>query len=273
MKINRLIIENFRNHKKTEINMERINFFAGHNNAGKTSILAAIEWALTGRCIWTDKAGRGAADLVRQGEKQAAVALDVEGLGVVVRSLPPHSLQVERASGVNEGQAAIYNYLGVDESRLQVAFNAGAFLAMSQAEQRAFLFSAYGLSWTAEQVAAELARWLAEKKYSDEEAQRLAAKARGYYPAGVASGPEIFEAMEKRAKEERRELKKDKQQIESALDEIKAASLNQVPPEGLEDLKNRLAGMKKRRDEMLKACGASREAQARRQALEERSAS
>ncbi|HQD77163.1 MAG TPA: AAA family ATPase, partial [Bacillota bacterium] len=110
MKINRLIIENFRNHKKTEINMERINFFAGHNNAGKTSILAAIEWALTGRCIWTDKAGRGAADLVRQGEKQAAVALDVEGLGVVVRSLPPHSLQVERASGVNEGQAAIYNY-------------------------------------------------------------------------------------------------------------------------------------------------------------------
>jgi len=270
LKINRLIIENFRNHKKTEINMERINFFAGHNNAGKTSILAAIEWALTGRCIWTDKAGRGAADLVRQGEKQAAVALDVEGLGVVVRSLPPHSLQVERASGVNEGQAAIYNYLGVDESRLQVAFNAGAFLAMSQAEQRAFLFSAYGLSWTAEQVAAELARWLAEKKYSDEEAQRLAAKARGYYPAGVASGPEIFEAMEKRAKEERRELKKYKQQIESALDEIKAASLNQVPPEGLEDLKNRLAGMKKRRDEMLKACGASREAQARRQALEER---
>ncbi len=270
MKINRLIIENFRNHKKTEINMERINFFAGHNNAGKTSILAAIEWALTGRCMWTDKAGRGAADLVRQGEKQAAVALDVEGLGAVVRSLPPHSLQVERASGVNEGQAAIYNYLGVDESRLQVAFNAGAFLAMSQAEQRAFLFSAYGLSWTAEQVAAELARWLAEKKYSDEEAQRLAAKARGYYPAGVASGPEIFEAMEKRAKEERRELKKYKQQIESALDEIKAASLNQVPPEGLEDLKNRLAGMKKRRDEMLKACGASREAQARRQALEER---
>lgn len=90
MRINKLSIENFRNHKKTELNLDRINFFVGGNNAGKTSILAAIEWGLTGRCMWTDRAGRGAADLVRQGEKHAIVAMEVAGLGAVVRSLPPH---------------------------------------------------------------------------------------------------------------------------------------------------------------------------------------
>jgi len=270
LKINRLYLKNFCNHTETEIDLGRINFFVGHNNAGKSSILAAIEWALTGRCLWTDKAGRGAADLVRQGEKQAVVTLDVEGLGAVARSLPPHTLQVGRVAGVNEGQAAIHNYLRADESRLQVALNTGAFLAMTQAEQRAFLFSAYGLSWTAEQVAAELARWLVKKGHKEEDARRLAAKARGYYLAGITSGPEIFEAMEKRAKEERKELKKDKQRAESALAGIGSADLNQAPPEGLEDLKNHLAGMKKRRDEMLKACGAGREAQARRRALEEK---
>ena len=56
LKINSLSIENFRSHKKTEINLDRINFFAGGNNAGKTSILAAIEWVLTGHCLWTDRA-------------------------------------------------------------------------------------------------------------------------------------------------------------------------------------------------------------------------
>lgn len=163
MRINKLSIENFRNHKKTELNLDRINFFVGGNNAGKTSILAAIEWGLTGRCMWTDRAGRGAADLVRQGEKHAIVAMEVAGLGAVVRSLPPHTLQAGKVSGVNEGQAAIHNALGAAEDRLRVALNAGAFVNMSQAEQRAFLFNAYGLTWTVDQVAAELAGWLAKK--------------------------------------------------------------------------------------------------------------
>ena len=105
MKINKLSLTNFRNHKRTEVTLDRINFFVGQNNAGKSSILAAIEWALTGRCLWTDRAGRGAADLVRQGEKQAAVVLDLEGAGGIVRTMPPHSLQAGRVSGVNEGQA------------------------------------------------------------------------------------------------------------------------------------------------------------------------
>jgi DNA repair exonuclease SbcCD ATPase subunit len=270
LRINKLSIENFRNHKKTELNLDRINFFVGGNNAGKTSILAAIEWGLTGRCMWTDRAGRGAADLVRQGEKHAIVAMEVAGLGAVVRSLPPHTLQAGKVSGVNEGQAAIYNALGAAEDRLRVALNAGAFVNMSQAEQRAFLFNAYGLTWTVDQVAAELAGWLAKKGLPEGEAERLAKKARSYYPTGIACGPEIFDAMEKRAKEERKEQKKDRQRIEAALAEIDAASLNQALPEGLEDLKNKLAGMKKRRDELLKACGAGHEMQSRRQSLEEK---
>lgn len=250
MKINRLSIANFRNHRKTEIILDRVNFFAGHNNAGKTSILAAIEWAITGRCMWTDKAGRGAAELICQGEKQAAVALDVAGLGAVIRSLPPHSLQVGRISGVNEGQSAIHNFLGAGEDRLRVALNAGAFMAMSQAEQRAFLFNAYGLSWTAEKVAADLADWLNNKGYKDEDAGRLAKRAKGYYPANITGGPEIFEAMEKRAKEERKELKKDKQRAEAALAEIGDTGTSQKEePSQAEQIQIQLSELKERRDE------------------------
>ena len=270
MKINRLQMQNFRNHTETTIELDRINFFAGRNNAGKSSILAAIEWALTGRCMWTDRAGRGASDLVRQGEKQASVALDVDGLGAVIRSLPPHSLRVGNASGVNEGQAALQNYLRADEARLQLALNTNTFLGMNQAEQRAFLFSAFGLSWTVEQVPVELTRWLIAENFSDEEALRLAVKAKRYYPVGIIAGPEIFEAMEKRAKEERKELKKDKQRAQAALLEISPVNIGRPLPDGIEESKSHLAELNKNRDELLKACGAGRETQIRRQALLEK---
>lgn len=268
MKINRLEIANFRNHKKTKINLDRINFFVGGNNSGKTTILAAIEWALTGRCMWTDKAGRGAADLVRQGEKQAVVALDMEGLGAVIRSLPPNSLQVGQVSGVNEGLAAICNFLGASEDRLRVALNTGAFMAMSQAGQRTFLFNAYGLSWTVERVAADLTDWLTKKGHQKDDAGRLAKKAKSYYPAGITGGPEIFEAMEKRAKEERKELKKDKQRAEAALAEMEDTSPRQnEDPNQAEQIKIRLRELKERRDEFLRACGASESLRAKREAL------
>jgi len=108
LKINSLSLENFRSHKKTEINLERINFFAGGNNAGKTSILAAIEWALTGHCLWTDRAGRGAADLVRQGEKYTAAAL----------KLLSKSEQLRVGIAVSEAlsAAAGLKFLAIDEA-------------------------------------------------------------------------------------------------------------------------------------------------------------
>ncbi|GAB6158803.1 hypothetical protein JCM39194_20030 [Desulfotomaculum varum] len=154
MKINKLMVQNFRNHKQTEIVLDKVNFFVGRNNAGKSSLLAAIEWGLTGKCLWTDKAGRGAAELVSKGAKQAAVGLEVAGIGSIVRTIPPHTLQVGSISGVNEGQAAILNRLAADEDRLKIALNAGAFLNLSASEQLIFLFGAFGLQFTADILAA-----------------------------------------------------------------------------------------------------------------------
>jgi len=268
LKINRISLDNFRSHTKTEIDLDKVNFFVGGNNSGKTSILAAVELALTGQCMWTDKAGRGAADLMRQGEKHMTAALDIEGLGAVIRSLPPHTLQVGRISGVNEGQAAIHNFLGAGEDRLRVSLNAGAFIKMSQAEQRAFLFNAYGLSWTVGQVTADLAGWLVKNGQTEDAAGSLAKKAKSYYPANITAGPEIFDAMEKRAKEERKEIKKEKQQAEAALVEMEnTAPGRYIDPDQTEQVKIRLGELKKKRDELLRTCGAGKDLRARYEAL------
>lgn len=266
MKINKLMVQNFRNHKQTEIFLDKVNFFVGRNNAGKTSLLAAIEWGLTGKCLWTDKAGRGAGDLVSLDAKQALVALDVEGIGSIVRSMPPHSLQVGSISGVNEGQAAILNRLATDEERLKIVLNASAFLSMSNSEQVNFLSGVFNLQFTAEKVAQRLEAWLKDKGQSADRARALATRAKGYYSAGITGGPEVLDAMERRAREYRKELKRDKQRAEAALAEISAAGMA-APVDGrVEELKARLAQLRKKREELLTSAGDS-QLPARREAL------
>lgn len=270
MKINTLRLANFRNHGQSDLNLDKLNFFVGHNNAGKSSLLAAIEWGLTGKCMWTDKAGRGAADLVRQGEKQASVALEVEGMGGILRTMPPHSLQVGRSAGVIEGQAAILNHLQTDEDNLRIALNAAAFLSLSQAEQRSFLFGAYGLNFTAELVAGQLVSWLTSNGHSEETAAKLAEQAKAWYPANMTGGPEVLDVMEKRAKELRRDLKKDKQRTETALEDLtmtiqglgQRAGTDQLP-----EMKDTLVKLRARRDELLKQSG-GKDVQARREKLQ-----
>lgn len=272
MKINTVDMENFRNHQHSSLTLGRLNLFLGRNNSGKSSILAAIEWALTGKCMWTDKAGRGAAELVLEGAKQASVAMEVEGIGGIVRTVPPHSLQVGNMAGVNEGQATILNRLATDEESLRIALNASAFLSLSQPEQRAFLFAAYGLNFTAERVAEQLTTWLIEKGHTEEAAKRLAGQAKGWYPATMIGGPEVLDVMEKRAKELRRDLKKDKQRTEAAIEELRPTLQGPdrvLGSDQVAEIRANLEVVRRRRDELLKQSG-SKDMQARREKLQAR---
>jgi len=56
--IERVCLENFRSHERTEIGLGRLTIVAGRNASGKSSIRQAVEVALTGRCEVTDRAGR-----------------------------------------------------------------------------------------------------------------------------------------------------------------------------------------------------------------------
>ena len=108
----------------------------GPNNSGKSSILAAAEWALTGRNAWTDRAGRGSGDLIARGARECQVGLELDGFGSVVRGMPPHTLAAGRHQGIQEAQASIYHHLGADERLLQLALNAGAFANLAPADRK-----------------------------------------------------------------------------------------------------------------------------------------
>lgn len=262
MRINKLAIQNFRNHRNTAIELDKLNIFVGRNNSGKSSILAAIEYALTGRNLWTDRAGRGAGDLVTRKEKNCQVGLELAGLGGVVRAMPPHTLTAGKSRNIQEGQAAIHHHLEADEQLIQLALNAGSFINMPPAEQKAFLFALCGISCTAEEIAGATVQYLRGTGVADEQAQEAAGRVKALLPRGFGGDPGILEGMEKRAREQRREAKKDLERTRAALAEMELPNL----PDGLdledkEAVERQLAELEREKNELLKAHGARRAAQ------------
>ncbi len=249
MRINKLAVKNFRNHKNTAIDLDRLNIFIGRNNSGKSSILAAVEWALTGRNMWTDRAGRGVNDLITQGEKTCRVAIDLEGFGGIVREIPPHSLTVGRFQGVQEGQMAVYNHLGTaDERLIQLLMNAGAFINMSPAEQKTFLFGLCGISFSPDAVK----KAVLDLTGNEEVARRTV----DLMPGKMDGSPGIIEGMEKRAREMRKEAKKELERTKAALAEMELPNLpNGIGIEDKEEVAGQLKELEREKDMFLKAIG------------------
>jgi len=142
MKISRIRLTNFRNHRDTEIELDRLNIFCGPNASGKSSIKQALEICLTGRCEATDRGGRGADDLIRVGEKRAVVAAGLDPLGEVVRTISPSGskLQVGDWTGsFKVQQELLYRELGADADLISAVINISSFLNLPPKDQAAML--------------------------------------------------------------------------------------------------------------------------------------
>ncbi len=262
MHINKLAIKNIRNHKNNAIELDKLNIFVGHNNSGKSSIPAAVEWALTGRNMWTDKAGRGANELINREGKDCQVGLEIAGLGGVVRAMPPHTLAVGKSRNIQESQAAIYHHLGADEQLIRQALNTGAFITMTPAEQKAFLFALCGISCTAEEISAATVQYLCGVGVPEKQAREIARRVNTLLPRGFGGDPAILEGMEKRAREERRETKKDLERTRAALSEMELPNFpDGIGPEDKEAVERQLAGLEAEKNELLKDYGARRVAE------------
>jgi len=76
--LSKLVLENWRNHPKTSLDLDHVNVFAGGRGSGKSSILAAMQFLLTGRTEWAE-GGQGLDTHIRDGAKKAKVTGVLEG--------------------------------------------------------------------------------------------------------------------------------------------------------------------------------------------------
>jgi DNA repair exonuclease SbcCD ATPase subunit len=141
MKIQRLVLKNFRSHQETMLELDRFNFIRGPNGSGKSSIQLALEYLFTGRCELTDAAGRGAEALIRSGEKELEVSATMESGKTLCRRRTPRSQIVEvngKRVPLDAAETFLTKQFGSADV-LSAVLNADRFVEMPEAEQQKFL--------------------------------------------------------------------------------------------------------------------------------------
>lgn len=257
MKIERLSISQFRCHDSLDVPLDRVTVIVGANGTGKSSIKAALEYALTGRCEWTDGRGSGADELIKHGIRQANITVGIEGLGQIQRTVPNY-LRVEGMDGpTTDQQKALYERLGASEQVLSALFNTGAFLSLDRAAQKTLLFGLLGFTFTREDLAAKISEFSGRED------------AAGWIIGQLVEdvyGPDVFDRLEKAAVEERRTLKR-------VAKELDAQAVPSVPlPEGVtaeqaEQVDKLLQELSAERDGLMRQLGEGRASTQARESL------
>jgi predicted ATP-dependent endonuclease of OLD family len=141
MKIQTLILKNFRSHGETVLALDRLNFIRGPNGCGKSSVQMAVEYLLTGRCQLTDGAGRGVEALIRAREKELEASATFQNGETICRRRTGRSHIVEingKRVPLDAAEAALEKRFGLGDV-LSAVLNADRFITMPKAEQRKFL--------------------------------------------------------------------------------------------------------------------------------------
>lgn len=146
MKIGNLELKNFRNHASTFMVFDKLNFIFGRNNAGKSTIKQALEYALTGENEYIP-GGKNAKEQIRFGEDSAFVEAEIEELGTLKRIIKVKGNEVELNSNRipdKEVLKEIEDVFGVDYDTLSCVINSSKFINMSPNDQKDFLFRLSG---------------------------------------------------------------------------------------------------------------------------------
>ena len=141
MRIQKLVLKNFRSHEETVLELDQLNFIRGSNGSGKSSIQMALEYLFTGRCALTDAAGRWAEGLIRSGEKELEVSATLLDGETVCRRRTARSQSVEidgRRVPIDVAEAFLSKKIGAADL-LSAVLSVDRFVKQSAAEQQRLL--------------------------------------------------------------------------------------------------------------------------------------
>jgi len=230
-------VEGFRRVVDAELRMTKpVNLLLGRNRSGKSSIVYAIQAALTGQCAVQSRKGESVKQLVKDGASKASIELTMLGLNA---ETPLEGVRVERritktsqnltcltviqsADGepsfeawegtTTEQQKALYDLLGVTADQMEALLEAGTFLDMAPKDQTAFLASLAGSEVTAETVKGALPEWVAT----------LPDAASSVLAGAIASsppGPGLIDSADVYLRDERKKVKGVLKRLETVIAE------------------------------------------------------
>lgn len=158
MQLSSIKLTNFLNHSEAAVDFNKVNIFSGHNGAGKTAILQAILFALT---------GISRRDPVQWGAKSCAVNLVSNDLEITRKETRSGSkeLSLWKKGGDFEGtttekQSQLMRLFGMTETQVEAVLETGRFLELKDDDRKDVIFRALDIRVTAE----HLLGWLGKQQ-------------------------------------------------------------------------------------------------------------
>lgn len=248
-------IRNFRTYGEVELAPDRVNICVGPNGAGKSSLRLALEMALTGRAAGvTDERGSGSEWLIRQGEREAQVAVTFADGKTLTRTIRRGAANRVTLTGVTGGteaiEAALWARLRVGRDELSVVLNGDRFLQLPAATQQAMLWRLSGWIYSPISLRTALGDTVPELAMVATQAQTL------------SGGPEALDELESRARSTRTQA--NRRVAELTADHARlgggAALPEGILPNDRPDLQLRFDGLSKARDLLQRRLGAAQSA-------------
>lgn len=154
MKLSTLEVENFRRFGGRQgWTLAPVTLLTGANEVGKTTVIDALEFVLSGLTRTTDGSGAGRENLIHHGANRASVTITSADADSVTRTVP-HSLSmswVTKRIGVDEAQAELERVMGCSGKDAALTLR-GRFWALDQKSQASLLFHLLGLKIRSEDV-------------------------------------------------------------------------------------------------------------------------
>ena len=140
----RLRVHDFRSLREIDLTFaEPVTLVVGSNGAGKSSLAGAIQYALQGKCQWTDGKGDGAAALVRHGRPRSTVQLTVKA-GDILREITPKGASCSVDDKQGSDAAAILRVNLPHADLLTAMLRSEGFIGLPSKEMQDVLFRLSG---------------------------------------------------------------------------------------------------------------------------------
>jgi hypothetical protein len=131
-------LRSFRCHEGKRIEFHPVTLITGGNGSGKTSVLMALEWALTGRCALTNERGLGG-NLERDGANEASVTIALDDGSTITRSTKEGLILDSIRAKSTEAQFAMESRFGFRGDAARLALRASRFFGLDQKAQKSLL--------------------------------------------------------------------------------------------------------------------------------------
>ena len=145
MRFREIQLTNFRSHRDTTLELDRITVIRGPNSAGKSSIEQALEIALGRRAEGTTADGKGSFGLIRLGENKAKIRLVVEREGdprvieCALKGTERHLIVTKPGDPTWDGGTRFETWLHVNRQLLSCLINNRYFVEADEDTQKSIL--------------------------------------------------------------------------------------------------------------------------------------